>query len=93
MPSLSSAKDSLSTGWTHIVATHNRTGTTLLYLDGKLAAQRHDAGRIDNWNDNFKLAVANELNASRPWLPGYPPWRHWRRSKAFTSSILTTMPG
>lgn len=53
---------------THVLYTRNAAGLARLHLDGQLVASRTVPGDFSNWNDQFHLALANELSGDRPWL-------------------------
>ncbi|MBW4482225.1 MAG: LamG domain-containing protein [Tildeniella torsiva UHER 1998/13D] len=57
---------------THVVCTREANGTTRLYLNGQVAAQRVIPGTLANWDDSFALALGNELgeplSEDRAWL-------------------------
>ena len=61
IPSLASDARTLTTELTHVVYTHDRGGRTRIYLNGELAAEETIEGSASNWNDSFRLALANEL--------------------------------
>lgn len=57
---------------THVVCTREANGTTRLYINGQVAAQRVIPGTLANWDDSFALALGNELGDTlsddRAWL-------------------------
>lgn len=53
---------------THIVYTRDKNGKASLFIDGKEVAHRTVSGNPDNWEDGFRLGLANELTKDRPWL-------------------------
>lgn len=57
---------------THVVCTREANGTTRLYLNGQVAAQRVIPGTLANWDDSFALTLGNELGDTlsddRAWL-------------------------
>ncbi|MBD2112833.1 MULTISPECIES: LamG domain-containing protein [Cyanophyceae] len=57
---------------THVVCTRETNGTTRLYLNGQVVAQRVIPGTLANWDDSFALALGNELgdtlSEDRAWL-------------------------
>jgi hypothetical protein len=65
-PSLSSS--GLSGDVQHVVFTRDRRGTTGLFVDGKKRAEGRATGDFSNWDQNFELALGNELSGDRPWL-------------------------
>ena len=68
IPSLDSPGRSLAPQLTHIVYTRNRGGRARLFLNGKQQAEKRVSGAMANWNDKYRLALANELSSDRPWL-------------------------
>ena len=42
-----------------------------IYVDGKLTEKQKVAGDTSNWHGSYQLALANELNNSRPWQGVY----------------------
>lgn len=68
MPSTMTPQDSVRTELTHVVFTRSADGTARIFLHGKEVAARTVAGKLDNWNDNFRLSLVNELTGDRPWL-------------------------
>lgn len=71
LPSLSTRGGSVSTGLAHLVYSRQRSGQTIIYLNGKPLAKGTVEGNTSNWNDTFHLALGNEINGSRPWLGTY----------------------
>ncbi len=67
IPAINSAAKSLREKLTHIVYTRDARGVARIYLDGRQKEQKQVAGAIRNWNDSFRLALANELSGDRPW--------------------------
>lgn len=53
---------------THVVYTRDKNGNAALYLQGNEQAARTISGDISNWDDGFRLMLANELTQDRPWL-------------------------
>lgn len=52
----------------HVVFTHPLSGEEVLYLDGEVIGRREHSGEIDDWSDEFFLAVGNEFtDAGRAW--------------------------
>ena len=67
MPSLSSPGNSLTTKRTHVVYTRSSNGQVRFYIDGKRRADKKITGTMKNWNNGYRLALANELSGDRPW--------------------------
>jgi len=68
IPSLDAPRGSLTTDLTHVVYTRAADGTAHIYINGEEAVTGRVAGDLSNWNDSFRLALANELTRDRPWL-------------------------
>ncbi|MBW3599962.1 MAG: DUF1592 domain-containing protein, partial [Planctomycetes bacterium] len=68
MPSVSSPGGAVQTRPTHVVYTRDATGRAKLYIDGMQAAAGNIDGSLANWQDGFRLALANETTKDRPWL-------------------------
>ncbi len=67
-PSLSSQGGTAKTGLTHVVGTRSRAGKSTIYINGKKVADKKVDGSTVNWDGSFRLALADELNFSRPWM-------------------------
>ncbi len=67
-PSTSAADFSVSTKLTHFVFTRAEDGAAKIFVDGKPVVSAVVAGAFNNWSDDFRLCVANELTGDRPWL-------------------------
>ncbi len=67
MPSLSLPAGSLRSQRTHFVYTHARNGRTRMFVDGQQVLEKQLAGQTTNWDESFRLALANELSGDRPW--------------------------
>jgi hypothetical protein len=52
----------------HVVYTRDATGKATIYLDGALVSTTNVAGNTSNWDEGYRLALANELTKDRPWL-------------------------
>ena len=66
IPSLSSGR--VATGKTHVVFIRARDGQGTLYLNGQKSGQQKFSGALNNWDQNFRLALGNEFTKDRPWL-------------------------
>ena len=53
---------------THVIYTRESNGRSTLYVNGDKAGQRTTSGDLGNWDNSFRLALANELSNDRPWL-------------------------
>lgn len=67
LPSLAGPSKSVHVRRTHVVYTFDRTGTARLYVDGKQTAEKQLGGDLSNWDDNYRLAVGDELTGERRW--------------------------
>jgi hypothetical protein len=67
LPSLASSGGSLATRRTHVVYTRDASGKTRLYIDGQQVAASDVGGDLSNWDENFRLALANETTRDRTW--------------------------
>ena len=68
IPSTTSAHEVVNTALTHVVYTRDGAGNVRVYMNGKQDASKKVAGKLSNWNDGFRLVLANELTGDRPWL-------------------------
>ncbi|MEZ6121153.1 MAG: DUF1553 domain-containing protein [Pirellulaceae bacterium] len=67
MPSLASQSNAVSTERTHVVFTRNAQGNSILYINGQENAAKQQPGSLENWDEQFRMAVANEVSGDRPW--------------------------
>ncbi len=70
-PALISARRGVVPKLTHVAYTRDRSGRTRMYVNGKPNAEGKVAGETTPWNGSYSLALANELDNSRPWLGTY----------------------
>ncbi len=68
IPAIRSESKTLSDKLTHVVYTRDRGGSARIYVNGRPRQQGKVSGTLENWNDSFQLALANELSGDRPWL-------------------------
>jgi hypothetical protein len=68
IPSVQTPAASLKTELTHVVFTRDPQGMSRIYLGGREVFARKSAGKLDNWSDDFRLGIGNELTGDRPWL-------------------------
>lgn len=54
-------------GLTYVVYTREPGGECSLYRDGQLITRRRIEGESSNWDESFRLALANEITRDRPW--------------------------
>ncbi|UCD58827.1 MAG: DUF5060 domain-containing protein, partial [Candidatus Hydrogenedentota bacterium] len=66
-PRLTSVRSELM----HVVYTRDKAGKARIYLDGRKQAETTVTGDTSNWDNNWRLALANELTKDRPWLGEY----------------------
>ena len=67
-PPVETAQGSVSAMLTHLVLTRNPEGRQDIYVNGLVVATNNIGGDLSNWDPSFRLALANELTADRPWL-------------------------
>lgn len=67
-PSIFSPDGSLRTELTHVIYTRDAEGRARIYINGKAAVTQTVAGTVENWRDEFRLSLLNELTDNRPWL-------------------------
>jgi hypothetical protein len=58
----------VQTKLTHLVYTRDATGKAALYVNGAVVASETIGGDASNWEDDFRLALGNELTEDRSWL-------------------------
>ncbi len=68
MPLLTTSAGSASTALQHVVYTHRADGTSRIFVNGQVSSELQLDGQMDNWDANYRMAVAGEIGASRPWL-------------------------
>jgi hypothetical protein len=68
IPSIQSAENSLRTELTHVVYTRDRDGGARIYINGESTVSQQVGGGVENWSDEFRLSLLNELTDDRPWL-------------------------
>jgi hypothetical protein len=71
LPGLGSAGGTAQTWLTHVVYTRDAAGKAKLYVNGEEKGTRDAGGDLSNWNDGFRLALANESTKDRPWQGTY----------------------
>jgi hypothetical protein len=67
-PNINSTGGSLTTQLQHIVYTLNSSGQERIFVNGQQVASGTRSGTPDNWQNNFELAIGNEINSARAWL-------------------------
>ncbi len=75
------------TALSQLVYTRSAEGQAVLYVDGREVSRAAVTGDLGNWDDGFRLALANELTGDRPWLGTY------RRVALFDRAWLGTEVG
>ncbi|MCP5020275.1 MAG: LamG domain-containing protein [bacterium] len=68
MPLLTTSAGSVSLGLQHVVYSRRADGLSRLFVNGQVAAQNQLGGDMDNWDTSYRMAIAGEIGASRPWL-------------------------
>ncbi len=68
IPSVGTAVGTLTPAQTHIVYTRDANGVVNFYKDGILLSTSSTSGDMSNWDNSYRLALANELSADRGWL-------------------------
>jgi hypothetical protein len=58
----------VSTKPTHVVYTRDQAGKAALYVNGAVIQSGDVRGDLSDWEDDFRLALGNELTGDRPWL-------------------------
>ncbi|MFK7907464.1 MAG: LamG-like jellyroll fold domain-containing protein, partial [Chitinophagales bacterium] len=66
MPNFTASDDAII-GLQHVVFTKDASGNTFIYVDGVEADSDHRSGTFNNWDNTYKLALANELSNNRAW--------------------------
>lgn len=67
MPSTSTPAKSLAAKLTHVVYTRDRSGSTQIFLDAKRRGTGRSNGATTNWNNGYRLGLANEFSGDRAW--------------------------
>jgi hypothetical protein len=67
-PPLSSPAGGATTNLSHVVYTRSTNGQGLLYINNSLVANETRSGNFSNWDNQYALALANELTSDRAWL-------------------------
>jgi mono/diheme cytochrome c family protein len=53
--------------WYHVIYSREAAGREAIYVDGKQVANGRREGNLDNWNDDFRLSIGDEVGGGRPW--------------------------
>ena len=67
-PNFLSASNTAETTVQHVVYTLSADGTEKFYIDGQQVSSGTRSGSFDNWDLDYALVLANEIDAFRPWL-------------------------
>ena len=68
VPFVDSPTGTVQADWQHVVYIFRSDGVGILYINGQESARLDILGDFSNWNDTYRLALANEFVDSRPWL-------------------------
>ncbi|MEZ5976015.1 MAG: LamG domain-containing protein [Planctomycetota bacterium] len=68
MPMLTSGAGVATTGLQHVVYTRRTDGQARLFVDGQVVCETNVGGNLGNWDSSYRMALAGEIGASRPWL-------------------------
>lgn len=66
-PGISTAVGSASTDLVHLMFTRSKDGTAKVYMDGVEINSALISGNFSNWDSNFILQLASELESPREW--------------------------
>ncbi|MEO0770608.1 MAG: tandem-95 repeat protein, partial [Cyanobacteria bacterium J06649_4] len=61
-------QDSVDLSPAHVVYTRDAAGSARLYVDSILVKEETIDGDFSNWNNDYQLALGDELNGGRSWL-------------------------
>ena len=67
LPGLNSPNGSVEPRLTHIVYTREAKSRAAIYINGQETEFHNNGGNLDNWNNDFRIALANETTKDRPW--------------------------
>ncbi len=67
-PAVTSPAGSAKAALTHVVYSRSAAGSATIYVDGIAVASESRPGTLDNWDEGYRLGLANEFNSTRPWL-------------------------
>lgn len=68
LPHVTTGAGSAVPGLQHVVYTRDASGNAKIYISGSPYAAESVPGDFSTWAGDFRLALANEIEASRPWL-------------------------
>ena len=66
-PSLTSSAGSVDPALQHVAYTRRTDGLATIYVDGAAVSSTTVTGDLSGWDSSFRLALGNEVGASRPW--------------------------
>ncbi|MCB0115273.1 MAG: Ig-like domain-containing protein, partial [Caldilineaceae bacterium] len=67
LPALSSPEDSVEAKLVQLVFTRDAAGEERIYIDGVPVANATIDGLITNWDNSFRLTIANDLTGNSVW--------------------------
>jgi hypothetical protein len=67
-PSLSTPLGSLTADLSHVVYTRDASGMARAYINGEVVVGKAVGGDLSNWDDLYRLALANDIAETRAWL-------------------------
>ena len=67
IPSTSAKNVLANTKVVHVVYTKSRSGKTSIHLNGVKVGHSKVDGNLNNWNDNYRVAVGDEISGGRQW--------------------------
>lgn len=70
----------ITTDLTHVLVTRTISGTLMFYINGVAQGHSQTTGDFSTWNDSYKLLLANDNAADRPWLGEYHLAAIYRRA-------------
>ena len=71
LPSTASKNGTVKKRLTHVAYTRARNGDAKIFIDGQLNSTKRLEGNLSNWQRDYQLGLANEINKSRPWKGSY----------------------
>ncbi|HVL93799.1 MAG TPA: LamG-like jellyroll fold domain-containing protein [Acidimicrobiales bacterium] len=94
-PSTQTASGAATTALQHVVMARDSAGTIRIYVGGALVQSGTAGGTLGNWDSTYRLALADEIGGSRPWLGEYHLVAFYAKalSAAEVSQNLTAGPG
>jgi len=67
-PVLSSPAGGATDTVQHVVFSRESSGLERIFVDGEEVSSQVETGNFSSWDDRYRLFVANEIGANRPWL-------------------------